>query len=193
MCTMVCHMFGLLREPRVVIGIALLFIATITGGIFMQHATARIAVWQVDHPIAAGTVLERGDVHMAEVAGDVAAYAKVDQQVVGRTVSRPLDAGELLPAATLSSGAASFDEVMVPAEVLHMPDGLVRGERVDVWLTTSEPPRTLRVLASVRVVRTIAADVGGGRGVALAVAPAQSGVLVAALRRGELDLVRVSR
>ena len=193
MCVTIGHMFGLLREPRIVVGIALMIIATATGGLYMQHATARIAVWQTDHAVAAGTVLGPGDVHLTDVAGDVRAYAVAGSRVLGRAVSRPLEAGELLPAAALRNPATAYDDVMVPAASLHMPDDLVRGELVDVWLSTDDPSVTVRVLAAVRVLRTISADVGGGRGVALAVPPKRTASLIAAVHLGDLDLVRVSR
>lgn len=165
--------------------------ATIIGGLYMQRATARISVWQVDHAVAEGTVLAAGDVHLTEVAGDVHSYAAADQRVLGRAVSRSLAAGELLPKSAFGNPAQDYDDVMVPSTSLHMPDDLVRGELVDVWMTSTDPAFTVRVLESVRVLRTIAADVGGGRGVALAVPPKRTAALVTALRRGELDLVRV--
>ena len=68
MWTTVLRMFGILREPRIVTGIGLMVLATVLGGVVMQRASARVAVWQTDHVIAAGTVLGPGDVHVAEVA-----------------------------------------------------------------------------------------------------------------------------
>lgn len=184
-------MLGLLKEPRIIAGIALMLVATLLGGIVMQRASARISVWQVDHAIAAGTVLGPGDVHVTEVAGELHAYALATTSVVGRTVGRTLHAGEFVPTDAFTSAREDVDEVMVPATSLHMPDALVRGELVDVWVSTAEPATTTSVLRSVRVLRTIAADVGGGRGVALAVPPQTTALLIAAMHRGELDLVRV--
>lgn len=186
-------MFGLLREPRILTGIALMLVATVLGAVTLQRASARISVWQLDHTVAVGTALQASDVHLAEVAGDVDAYATSDSAVIGKVVNRTLATGELLPKAAFGGRRADVDEVMVPATALHMPDALQRGELVDVWLSTTEPDRTIRVLAEVRVVRTIAADVGGGRGVALAVPPDHTAALVAAIRQGEVDLVRVAR
>jgi hypothetical protein len=192
MWTTVLRMFGILREPRIVTGIGLMVLATVLGGVVMQRASARVAVWQTDHVIAAGTVLGPGDVHVAEVAGDLDAYALASTTVLGRTIGRGLQSGELVPTAAFTTVKERFDEVMVPATSLHMPDALMRGELVDVWMTTDEPLATSKVLAGVRVLRTIAADVGGGRGVSLAVPPAATAVLVAAMHRGDLDLVRVA-
>lgn len=184
-------MVGLLKEPRIVVGIGLMILATLIGGLYMQRATARIPVWQVDHALAAGTVLTSGDVHLAEVAGDLSAYASADEPVLGRMLDRPVRAGELLPNGAFTKSTSPTDDVMVPATVLHMPDALTHGELVDVWVTSDDPAHTERVLRAVRVLRTISADVGGGRGVALAVPPALTQSLIAAMHRGELDLVRV--
>lgn len=185
-------MFGLLREPRIVAGIALMVVATAVGGVFLQRASARVSVWQVDHALASGTVISSGDVHATEVAGDVGAYLLSTSAVLGRTINRPLQRGELLPSSVFASVHELYDEVMVPATSLHMPDNLVHGERVDVWVSTAEPAMTALVLRGARVLRTIAADVGGGRGVALAVPPKETAGVVAAMHRGDLDLVRVT-
>lgn len=183
-------MLDLVKEPRIVAGIALMLIATLLGGIFLQRASARISVWQIDHDVAVGTVLGPGDVHVAEVAGDVSAYVLASTSVIGNVIGRPLRAGELLPKRVFTDAKSDFDEVMVPATSLHMPDPLAPGELVDVWVSTSDT--TTRVLSSARVLRTIAADVGGGRGVALAVPPRATALLIAAIHRGDLDIVRVA-
>ena len=90
MWTTVLRMFGILREPRIVTGIGLMVLATVLGGVVMQRASARVAVWQTDHVIAAGTVLGPGDVHVAEVAGDLDAYALASTTVLGRTIGREI-------------------------------------------------------------------------------------------------------
>lgn len=186
-------MFGLLREPRILIGITLMVLATALGAISMQRASERVSMWQLDRALGPGDEVHADDVHLAEVAGDVGAYASAEEKVVGRVVDRAMQAGELLPLAALAGHREPWDEVMVPADALHMPDGLVRGDVVDVWVSTVDPPQSMLVLARVRVVRTITADVGGGRGVALAVPPQRTGALVMAMRRGDVDVVRVSR
>lgn len=184
-------MFGLVKEPRILLGIGLMVFGTVIGGIVMQRASARVSIWQIDHTVAAGTVLAAGDVHIAEVAGDVAAYVDAGSSIVGRTLAVPLTTGAFVPRDAFVTTAPPLDSVMVPASSLHMPDALRRGELVDVWVSTEDPAMTIRILKRVRVVSTIAADVGGGRGVELAVPPRETAAIVSAMHRGELDLVRV--
>ena len=184
-------MFGLVKEPRILLGIGLMVLGTVIGGVVMQRATARVSIWQVDHSVAAGTVLAPGDLHIAEVAGDVAAYVDASSSIIGKTLMTPLTAGAFVPRDAFAGSAPPLDSVMVPASSLHMPDALRRGELVDVWVSTEDPAMTVRVLKRVRVVATIAADVGGGRGVELAVPPRETAAIVSAMHRGELDLVRV--
>lgn len=174
------------------IGIGLMLLGTVIGGLVMQRATARVAIWQLDHSVATGTVLSPGDVHLTEVAGDVSAYVDARTAVIGKTIAVPLSSGSFVPQDAFTDVSEASDSVMVPASALHMPDGLRRGELVDVWVSTKEPATTSQVLKRVRVIDTIAADVGGGRGVELAVPPAQTSALISAMHRGELDLVRVS-
>jgi len=183
-------MFGLLKEPKVLIGIALMILGTAIGGITMQRASARVGVWQLDHALAAGSVLTAEDVHIAEVAGDVSAYVDAGTPVLGKTLANALAQGTFVPKSAFGNPVIN-DEIMVPADALHMPDHLRPGELVDVWVTTEEPVSTTRVLRAVRVVGTVSADIGGARGVQMAVASKDTGVLVAAMHRGVIDLVRV--
>lgn len=182
-------------EPRVLIGIALMVLATVVGALSMQHATQRVAVWQLDSGLAAGTRIASNDVHIAQVAIDqgVGAYAAAGTVVVGRMLVHDLAAGELLPLAALAHTTAAHDRVTVPVEPLHLPPGLRRGQRVDVWLT----PRlqdgalgeTRRVLGAALVDAVDSAEVSGQPGVVLSVPRAQVAVLVSALRQGAIDLV----
>ena len=185
-------MFGLLKEPRIVIGVALMIAGTMIGGLVMQRANARVSVWQLDHAVAAGTVLEPEDVHLAEVAGDVTAYVDAGTVVSGKELAVPLGAGAFIPVDAFADSAPVFDTVMVPTEALHLPEDLRRGELVDVWVSTTEPSTTDCVLKAARVLRTVRSDIGGSRGVELAVPPTLTAQLIAAMHRGALDLVRVS-
>jgi len=189
-------MRGRALEPKVIAGIALMVLATGIGALTMQHASRRIAVWQLDHGLAAGTRLAAGDVHVAEVAIEpgAAAYAGTGMPVIGRVLSRDLATGELLPVAALGSRAAAHDRVTVPVEPMHLPPSLRRGQRVDVWLT----PRladgalgeTRRALQGALV--DAVSEFSGHSGVVLTVPRGAVADLVAALRLGAVDLVGVA-
>jgi len=182
-------------EPKVLMGVAFMVLATVIGALSMQHATRRVAVWQLDAGLAAGTRISLADVHIAEVAIEQGAdaYAGAGTTVVGRVLLRDLAARELVPLAALTRTAPVRDRVTVPVEPLHLPPALRRGQRVDVWLTPQSDDGTLgatrRVLADVLVEAVDAAEVSGRPGVVLAVPRTQVAMLVSALRQGAIDLV----
>lgn len=189
-------MRSLIHEPRVIAGIALMLIATIAGGLLLQHSSRRITVWQLSAPLTAGSVVTSRDVHLAEVAIDGAEdlYAPASARVSGRTLSRDVVAGELLPKSAFAPSVAPFDEVSIPVERMHAVSDLARGERVDVWWSDTpdqgQPVHTRRVLQHVRVAAVSDSEMAGAVAVVLAVAADDVAELVTALRSGRIDLVR---
>lgn len=191
-------MRSLLHEPRVIGGVALMLLATLAGGLFLEHASQRVPVWRLSTALASGTVLTARDLQLSEVAMDApTAYAQPGTPVVGRALMRDLGAGELLPRAALAASDHSGDLVSLPVERLHAAPALRRGQRVDVWWTPHSRADTLvvsrRVLARGLVDGVTESEVGGSGAVVLAVAHDDVGPLVQALRSGDIDLVRVTR
>lgn len=181
------------HEPRVVAGIALMLIATVLGGLFLQGASQRVTVWQLSHAVAAGTRLTAAEVHTATAApGAEHVYADVHQEVIGRVLVRDLSAGELLPRAALGRDAPPLHLIAVPMERLHLVPGVRRGVRVDVWWT----PRleggaigpTRRIVDDVLVGGVTESGVGGSAAVMLALEPAEVHDVLAATRTGSIDL-----
>ncbi len=89
-------MRGLVQEPRVLGGLALLILSTFAGGVMLTHASQRVQVWQASHSLVAGAVVTSADVHVAEVAGAVSAYLPASHVIVGEVLSRDVAGGELL-------------------------------------------------------------------------------------------------
>ncbi len=181
------------HEPRVVAGIALMFIATVLGGLLLQGASQRVSVWQVAHNVAEGTVLTSADVHMGSAApGAERAYASVREEVVGRVLTRDIAAGELLPRAALGDGAPALHLVAVPIERMHLVPGVRRGVRVDVWWTPrpdgARIDPTRRIFAGALVEGIVESGVGGGASVILALPPTAVRDVLAATRTGSIDL-----
>lgn len=189
------RMRGLLKEPRILGGIALLVVSALSGGMVMSKAAQRVTVWQTTHAVAAGTVVTTADVHIAEVAGDISAYAAAAEPVVGEVLRRDLGAAELVPQSALGGAAVSMMAIMIPLERFHAPVGLREGERVGVWVTTGDAStsarRTSQVLADVRIDRITEVDPAGRQGAVLAVKPADVRSLVTAIHAGEIDLVGI--
>lgn len=182
-------------DPRMIFGILLMVAASVAGALFLQRASERTAVWQVDRALTTGSVLTSADVHLAEVAleGATAVYLPASAAVVGRTLAHSVVAGELLTRAAVAAPPPTDVEVTVPGEDLHLPLALRHGQRVDVWASTKgDPPlRVHRVLADVRVAAVAASDMHAGTAVVLAVPAEDVKRLVVALREGAIDLVRV--
>ena len=196
------------RDLRLAAGVALVLVAMLLGARLLSSAGDRTAVWSLRVPLAAGTALRADDLVAVQVGGDattVAAYAPAADDVTGRRVMRDLAAGELLPASALTAaGTASADRrsVTVAVDPLHMPPGLARGEKVDVYVT---PKDGASVGSSVSVLPTLvlagalvadpgSADASGASsqvGVVLDVAAKDADRAVAAARAGDVDLVRV--
>lgn len=189
-------MRALVREPRIIAGVALMLIATLGAGLFLQHAARRTSVWQVSRSLAAGTVLAPGDVHVTEVALDaVDAYAGARDVVLGRALARDAAAGELLATAALVAPMTATHTVSVPVDRLHAAPALRHGQRVDVWWSNrpqqDEPVRSRRVLSAVLVDGVAESEVGGAGAVVLTLPEDRVPTLVQALRSGDIDLVRV--
>lgn len=188
-------MRGRAIDSKVVIGIALMVLATGGGALSLQQATRRVAVWQLDHSLSAGTRIRSDDLHVAEVAigANAGVYATLEAVVVGRELTRDLAAQELLPLAALRQRAPQAERVTLPIEPLHLPPNLRRGERVDVWLTPVMLDGKLgaaqRVFARALVDRVGESDVSGRPSVVVAVPHSAVAALVTALRIGSLDLV----
>lgn len=182
-------------DPRMIMGILLMVAASVAGALFLQRASERTAVWQVDRTLTMGSTLTSADVHVAEVAleGATAVYLPASASAVGRTLAHAVTAGELLTRAAVAAPPPLEVEVTVPGESLHMPVALRHGQRVDVWASSKgDPPlRVHRVLTAVRVAAVADADLRSGTAVVLAVPADDVKRLVVALREGALDLVRV--
>ena len=191
------------RDARLVLGVVVVLLSVLAGARAVAAADRTAPVWVADTDLAAGSTLKGGDLVVRQVRLDAAGahyLAASGAPPVGAVLSRAVAAGELIPASALSTtGGKARRQVTVPVEQFHAPDGLARGQRVDVYVTPraedgQSGPATL-VLAGA-VVDDVQQD--GGRfssnrssGVVLSVEPPAVGRVVAGVRRGTVDLVGV--
>ena len=84
--------------------------------------------------LAAGTELAAGDLQSVDVRlGDAAAsYLSTGTRPEGRTLSRSVRAGELLPRSALDE-PAELVQLALPVQSGYVPPGLDRGQLVDVY------------------------------------------------------------
>ena len=127
-------------DGRLVLGVLLVLVSVVVGARVLSAADRSTLVYAVNKDLAAGSVLDAGDLTPVRVRlfDNAAQYVGVDGAApTGYVVRRGLGAGELLPREALSvpEEEVDFREVTVPVEVGHLPPGLSGRAQVDVWVT----------------------------------------------------------
>lgn len=186
-----------------ILGIVLVLASVVLGARVVSAADSSVRVWAVNRDLAAGTTLAGDDLRPVRVRlfSDADRYVRATSPLAGRTLTRSLGAGELLPRAAVTSSPAGR-LVSLPVPLLHAPDSLRRGQLIDVFATTKSTSgkgtsTTERVLSAVPVqaVRAPRSGLaGGGAEYAVLVrVPAEAvGRVVTAIRTAELDVVIVT-
>lgn len=135
------HRAALWKDPRLVVGVALVALSALFGATVLGGADATVGVWATRAPLARGQDVGPGDLVRREVRFadqvDADRYLSADSTLPdGAVLARDVGPGELLPRAALGAGSgASSVEVplSVPAEAV--PATVRRGSVVDVWVT----------------------------------------------------------
>ncbi len=128
------------RDPRLWIGVALVTGSVVAGARILAGADDMTQVWSASTDLVAGQTVGADDLEATRVRFgddlDRELYLAVGEELpAALTLTRPLAAGELVPAAALGE-AADEDAVAVSIAVAaeHVPPDVVRGSRVDVWV-----------------------------------------------------------
>lgn len=184
------------RDARVVAGVALIVICMAIGARLLSGGDDTVMGWQAVRDLSAGAVVGDGDVVAVALPASVAVAYAADGSLPATPLDRPVRAGEFLPASSSASIAAAR-WVTVPIEPLHAPVDLAPGERVDVWSTPGVElgavpiPELVLEGALVSDVAIDGVGLGGEYGVVLQIEPQDAEAVLAALRSGGIDLVRV--
>lgn len=128
------------RDPRLWIGVALVTGSVVAGARILAGADDMTQVWSASTDLVAGQTVDADDLEATRVRfgddGDGERYLAVDDELpAALTLTRPLAAGELVPAAAL--GEATVEDavaVSIAVAAEHVPTDVVRGSRVDVWV-----------------------------------------------------------
>ena len=121
-------------DLRLVLGVLLVLGSVLVGARVVTAADATVPVWSIAGDLAAGTVLAADDLVAVDVRleGAAASYLSTSTRPEGRTLSRAVGAGELLPRSALEPGAAQV-QLALPVQAGFAPPGLTRGQVVDVY------------------------------------------------------------
>jgi hypothetical protein len=121
-------------DLRLVLGVLLVLGSVLLGARVVTAADATVPVWAATGDLAAGTELTAADLRAVDVRLDetAGAYLSTGTRPEGRTLSRAVRAGELLPRSALEE-AAELVQLALPAQSGYVPPGLERGQLVDVY------------------------------------------------------------
>ena len=126
-------------DGRLVLGVLLVLVSVVVGARVLSSADRSTLVYAVSKDLAAGSVLQSGDLVPVRVRlfDNADSYVAVGSAPTGYVVRRGVGGGELLPreALSLPQKDVDFREVTVPVEVGHLPPGLSPSSQVDVWVT----------------------------------------------------------
>lgn len=118
---------------RMISGTLLILLSVGAGASLLSAADRSVLVWAAARDVAAGTVLTTEDLRPVRVRlfDTAPSYVGVVAVPTGRTVSRRLAEGELLPIAALRTIAPGV-VVNIPVPPANAPS-VARGQTVDVW------------------------------------------------------------
>lgn len=144
------------RDPRLVVGLALVAVCVLAGGRLMAGADETEPVWALRRDLPAGAAVTADDLRTvrARLPGETRErYYLGDQEPGSGRLARDLRAGELLARSALA-GKDTEDLVEVPVSVAgeDVPRSVRSGSTVDVWVTASGERRAKLALEGATVV-----------------------------------------
>jgi len=201
-------------DTRLLLGVLLVATSVVAGSRVLAGADRTELVWSAARDLASGIRLTAADVEVRAVRLDAAGanyLPAVGAGPTGDLLTRPVSAGDLLPAAAVVPGAVADDrrQVTVAVSSLHYPPALGRGQLVDVYVTAgptaasgpvvgagAQAATPTLVLAGALVVDVWDGGSGFGGpsasvGVVLSVPGDQVAALVSGMRAGQVDLAGV--
>jgi hypothetical protein len=179
-------------DLRLVLGVVLVLVAVLVGAVVFSRADRRYPVVVAGRDLAAGTVLHQDDLRMAQVQvpGRDSVYVTELTSAVGRRLTRPVQAGELVPAGAVAAVRPSTT-VTVPFAAGNAPE-LRPGQRIEIWV--SSPSCASVVVLPQVTVQDVRADTSssfttsGGQDVVVSVPPTAASRIVGALAIDQAQL-----
>jgi hypothetical protein len=121
-------------DLRLVLGLLLVLGSVLLGARVVSAADATVPVWAAVGELAPGTLLTAEDLVAVDVRLDDAGewYLSSSTRPEGRTLSRAVGAGELIPRSALEE-PADLVQLALPVQAGYVPPSLQRGQVVDVY------------------------------------------------------------
>ena len=131
------------RDPRLVVGILVVLLAVVLGSLVVSAADDTVPVYAAARTLTPGDAVGPGEVRVVDVRlDDESRYLSANQDLPdGLVALRSVGEGELLARSGLGDASAlEVKPVGIPADGV-LPAGLVKGSRVDVWVSLPDPAR----------------------------------------------------
>jgi hypothetical protein len=143
-------------DLRLVLGLLLVLGSVLLGARVVSAADATVPVWAASGDLAAGTLLTGDDLVPVDVRLDDAArsYLSTTTAPEGRTLSRAVSDGELLPRSALAQ-PEELVQLALPVQAGYVPPSLQRGQLVDVY-AVADPAVGAATVADGSVSRIVA-------------------------------------
>jgi len=190
---------------RTVLGLLLFTLAFLAGLRVLQSADSTVAVWSAARDLAPHTTLGAADLELVDVglSGDVLSRYATEADPSGSVLTRPVRAGEMIPAAALAEvpSATAARSMTIPVSPEHANGGrLQAGDRIDVVATFNsgdERARSVMLLSGAEVLDVVTA--GGlvvneqsAVGVTVALSPEDAIRVAYAIRSAAIDIAKVT-
>jgi hypothetical protein len=132
------------RDPRLVVGLALVAVSALLGARLLGAADESVGVWVAKRDLDPGRPLTTGDVRSRQVRfagqGDADRYLSSERPLPSAAVlSRAVGAGEIVPRQALAPASrTAVTEVPLSVNTEAVPSTIGTGSVVDVWVTPEQ-------------------------------------------------------
>jgi hypothetical protein len=123
------------RDPRLLIGLALIALAVAAVVTIVQGADTTTPFYAAARDLAPGTVLAESDLVVVHVRVGSGEYVAQSDAVVGKVLDRTVGEGELVPASALVDPGGYDSRAIAVVSSMPLADGVGVGSLVDVWVT----------------------------------------------------------
>jgi hypothetical protein len=124
------------RDPRLLLGLTLIGVSVLVGSWAVTSAGRTVPVLVARETLVPGTVLDRDLllVHEVHLPEGTAAYLGAGDDLSGLVVTRPVGAGELVPAGAVGDGVGLGLRPVAVTSAVRPSDDVRVGAVVDLWL-----------------------------------------------------------
>ena len=129
--------FEIIKNSRLAMGLGLLIISLLAATLIAKEANRTVLVWATKSELAPGELITANDIMPVSALLPESAknYLSASAQIIGGVVLRQISAGDLIPAAAVSSSSDPRNTRLIPltVELTDMPIGLGRGDVIDIY------------------------------------------------------------